>query len=522
MKKLTGILFALLFMLSPAKAQLTQAQVLADINSMLLSCGNGCNTAATLRALLDIMVQATFQVYPAAIVPTASPFNCVGDGVADDTACMQSALNSSVSNGVPLLVGFNNTKYLITSPLSTSGVVHIEGFSPVGNDGVANAQTCLNGFTVGTHNIDLLQLNGPKSTVRNVCMQMGSTGNRRSLGAAIVLGGTDQGHSVITGNTIFWPYDGIQVGRSSSDLVRASYISNNVIRSPIRYGIANGLGTTNGATVGHTYIDNQIGCDSGVNGIGFAFFDGAVVVDGTTNGPNNCQIGTAIIPGNLQNVNGEFRGVMGDANTLHDLQIAPVETGGVLFGGTVNFLNFTQAWASSVGNVNSVAIDCPANTLCSEIIFNGLTAHGGPGQTVPIVDIARDAGGPFNLTLSNSTICSFGGAGGGEVALRLNTGAAATQARWIINNNRIGAACGTSGTTPTPIGIGIIGSAGANAGTIVINGNDVSQSATPLSYTPAGEYIIVSNNLGIPLITSCTGWRTGTIWNNAGVVSVCP
>jgi hypothetical protein len=65
MKKLVGILFVLLFMLSPAKAQLTQAQVNADINSMLTSCGNGCNTAATLRALLDIMAQATF--FPATV-----------------------------------------------------------------------------------------------------------------------------------------------------------------------------------------------------------------------------------------------------------------------------------------------------------------------------------------------------------------------------------------------------------------------------------------------------------------------
>lgn len=498
----------LLALASPASAQSTGGFLPGQIL-----------TAAELNAAFQGKADYPLPVPPPTyILPTA----CVGDGVANDTVCMQNALNAAVSAGLPLLVGFGNKKYLINAPLTSSGVVHIEGFAAIGNDGVGNAQTCLNGlFLAAGTNINLLNLTGPKVTIRNLCMQMGMPGALKAgPGAAILLGGSDQGHDEITGNTIFWPYDGIQVG-GSGGLVRASNISRNVIRSPARYGIAIGMGTTNGATAGITMIDNQIGCDVGPTGTALAIFDGAVVVDGTTNGPGNCVVGTAIIPGNLQNVNGEFRGVMGDSNTVHDLLIAPTETGGSVFGGTVNFLNFTQAWAASVTNTTSVAIDCPANTLCSDIIFNGLTAHGGAGELVPIVDIARDAGGPFNLTITNSTICSFGGAGAGEVALRLNLGSAGQQSRWIISNNRIGAACGTAGTTPTPIGIGIIGSAGANAGTIIINGNDVSQSATPLSYTPAGEYIIVSNNLGIPLITSCTGWRAGTLWNNAGVVSVC-
>lgn len=46
---------------APGRAQLSQSSVDNDIQTQLQSCGNGCNTAATLRALLDIMVQATFQ-----------------------------------------------------------------------------------------------------------------------------------------------------------------------------------------------------------------------------------------------------------------------------------------------------------------------------------------------------------------------------------------------------------------------------------------------------------------------------
>jgi hypothetical protein len=196
-------------------------------------------------------------------------------------------MNTAVSSGMPILIGFNNAKYLISSTLTESGVIDIEGYAPVGNDGVGNAQQCLNGF-IANGNITLLNLTGPKSIVRNVCFQMGPPGANRTAGAAIQLGGSDQGHSEITGNTIFWPYDGIQVGATSGSLVRASNISRNVIRSPRRYGIAIGMGTTNGAIAGITLHDNQIGCDVGATGTGLAIFDGAVSYDGTNNGPSNC------------------------------------------------------------------------------------------------------------------------------------------------------------------------------------------------------------------------------------------
>jgi hypothetical protein len=103
-------------------------------------------------------------------------------------------------------------------------VIDIEGYAPVGNDGVGNAQQCLNGFTANG-NITLLNLVGSKSIVRNVCFQMDQPVTNRTAGAAIQLGGTDQGHSEITGNTIFWPYDGIQIGAVPGDRVRASNIS---------------------------------------------------------------------------------------------------------------------------------------------------------------------------------------------------------------------------------------------------------------------------------------------------------
>lgn len=61
MKTLLAFVLSLLLPTSLAIAQLSQATVDADINSQLTSCGIGCNTALTLRNLLDVMVVATFQ-----------------------------------------------------------------------------------------------------------------------------------------------------------------------------------------------------------------------------------------------------------------------------------------------------------------------------------------------------------------------------------------------------------------------------------------------------------------------------
>lgn len=62
MKKIALALLVLASLLSPARAQLTQAQVITDINTQLLSCSpNRCNTAASLRGLLAILAQASFQ-----------------------------------------------------------------------------------------------------------------------------------------------------------------------------------------------------------------------------------------------------------------------------------------------------------------------------------------------------------------------------------------------------------------------------------------------------------------------------
>ena len=95
-------------------------------------------------------------------------YGAAGNGVTDDTAAVQNAINASVAAGVPVCI----TKlHYISSGLTSSGnPVDIEGFAPVGNDGVSNAQNCLSGLITNS-NITMLYLTNSKVTMRNLCEQ---------------------------------------------------------------------------------------------------------------------------------------------------------------------------------------------------------------------------------------------------------------------------------------------------------------------------------------------------------------
>jgi len=145
MKKLVGVLFVLLSILGgPAKAQLTQAQVIADINSMLLSCGNGCNTAASLRALLTIIVQSAFQD-PSS---TLTYYGAVCNGSTNDDAAISAWLAATVAVGKPAY--FTGT-CAFNTPIVLPDVdsVTILGSSP---------GTAVLLYTGGTTNTDIIKI----------------------------------------------------------------------------------------------------------------------------------------------------------------------------------------------------------------------------------------------------------------------------------------------------------------------------------------------------------------------------
>lgn len=124
------IIVALLFcwLVAPAQAQLTQAQIDTIINADVLSCGTGCVTADVLRFVLEQMNQSTFQAQglspalgcgnanPTCIVPTAPPGT-------SNTQAASTAFVNDPTNGIfsqphtwTALQTFNGGALVLTRP----------------------------------------------------------------------------------------------------------------------------------------------------------------------------------------------------------------------------------------------------------------------------------------------------------------------------------------------------------------------------------------------------------------------
>lgn len=465
---------------------------------------------------------------PPASGVTAMVFGAGGAGTTDDTTKVQNTINAASLAGIPVL--FDSTHlYKVTSSLVVSTPVKIQGPFRYGiwQTATTNTQSYCAWGILATGNINVFQLQAQTGTLSGVCIQPGTASSTTAanaatsatVGAAIQLAPASSSNYIsgwtITYNTILHPYDGITVdgtGASSNccgagTAADGNLIANNTIVNPADAGITNGRNTVYANTSGNNYYDNAILCANSVskaNGIGFELSDGAVNYEGTDNGPEACHIGMLLNPGSIssqnQNVGLRAHGVLGDQSGLYGLEIAPTVNGSV--GGTVQFVSFDAAWAASTGNQTAIYMSCPANTNCNHITFNNLIAHGGTGQTVPIVNIQQLQGGPNDFSLLNSTICSAGTPGSGEVALNIALNYAA---HYLINNNRLGSNCGGAAT---PIGVALTSAASTGNGQIAIVGNDFSDvlaaGGTPISYTPyasgsnsGDDVVTIKDNLGV-------------------------
>ncbi|CAB3784268.1 hypothetical protein [Pararobbsia alpina] len=470
---------------------------------------------------------------PPASGVTAMVFGAAGNGTATDTTALQSTINATAAAKIPLLFDAQHL-YKTTAPLTVSTPLKIVGPYRYGVWQTASTNTqsyCAWGI-LATGNTDVLVLNAQTGTLTGVCIQPGTAtattaanaATSATAGAAVKLAPVDASHYIsgwtIAFNTILHPYDGIAIdgtGASSNccgagTAADGNLIANNTIVNPADAGIANGRNTVYANTTGNNYYDNAILCinsTSQANGIGFLLADGAVNYEGTDNGPLGCHIGMALIPGSIsgqnQNVGLRAHGVLGDQSGLYGLEIAPYVPSGASVGGAVQFVSFDAAWAASTSNQTAIYASCPANTSCNHITFNNIIAHGGSGQTVPIMNVQQGQGGPNDFSIVNSTLCSTGAAGTGEVALNLSL---AYAAHVLVNNNRIGSNCGPGGSTPTQVGLALSIAHPTGNGQISIIGNDFSdvQSGgyTPISYTPyasggvnGDDVVIVKDNLGV-------------------------
>ncbi|TAJ89744.1 hypothetical protein [Reyranella sp.] len=265
-------------------------------------------------------------------------FGCKGDGVTDDTACMQATLDAASNRTIEL----GPHLYLISSALSTSNTVGI-----VGSQGPAGiySSSCTTGLKAGATNLTLLTLTGWNSSISNVCFQMGDAFNDNSSGAAIKLG--VGGQFIVADNQINYPFVGIDVTGSGSNQNVESLLQRNTVFVPSDGGAAIRVGkdSTSGNTVNTRLYDNAYVGSATNTASGIMFLDaGGPFMFG--NAPYLMGTGTKIFPGSGQMVAYLLaRDLAGDTSYVNELLIDSN-------GGIVRQLDFVGAWMAGSGGAS--------------------------------------------------------------------------------------------------------------------------------------------------------------------------
>jgi hypothetical protein len=492
---------------------------IADNGAQVQSSGTGC-WIADLQS-----VRATAQVW-----------GCVGDGVADDTACVQAAITAAGRLGIPL--SFNTTNlYRIMQPLTVAAPVALEGpfrygyWHPGSASGNPSEEKCSWGLMTPATGINMLNVTATTGTIRGLCIDM--TGNTQLVAtagtainvappSAIDLFGwhahrAEHDPAALCRDCPQWrrAFRAECCGAKARRPTRSSFQHNSIVSPGI--GIEVGKNTVWATTVGITMTDNGMVCGryGTPRGKGLVVHDGAVWYDGTQNGPLGCTVGIEIVPVGIgtdpQWVQFNGDGVFGDQSTLHDLWIHPGQ------GGWLSPVRVSGKgpWANQTSNGNAVLIDCtaPTESFCDGITIDNLIAFGGSDQNQPVVDIKAGPGGPFNFSLTNSNIRQGGkGAvpGGNAVGLNIKFFPGSDYAgNWNITNNIIGAVslgCCTAPNTVMPVAMALdlSGSTSVSSAAINITGNNFSNHLNlpnkPLALNlgaSTGHRIIIRNNIGI-------------------------
>jgi hypothetical protein len=460
---------------------------------------------------------------PAGGALTPQTHGCIGDGVTDDTLCMQNAINAATAQGVALRVDDGYHKYKITASLTaTSGILDLEGTN--GNQGAYNDPGCTSGFVSGFDG-DLLKITIPVYTVRRICFQMAPVPGGRHGGLAISVGtaSSSMGGGVIEYNSIVNPYEGIGLASDAAGTQKVcqnTYILYNTVYNPLNIGIVLGRNSVNDGCGDTTMIANFVSCNrpAVANATGIDAWDGDVHYEGGQSGPLKCRVGFKISPGvgnSLvgQNFNGQFSGVLGDSSgtlggsNIHDFWITTGSPSSV-----VGFVELSNAWASGGTIPNGdvpVLIENPGGGVVTDILINGLTARTAGTSTIMQVN-----GNVLNLTLNGSRLCAWNN-GAVTNGLVLNfAGNIINEGHYVITGNQIGACEDYSGAAMTNgIVINPNGGTGNSNNWIVITGNDLSSTTNPIVYPPAAQLstnndVIIQNNLGVddtnPAITSAS------------------
>lgn len=405
-----------------------------------------------------------------ASVLTFAPIpGCVGDGVANDTTCVQAALTA----GGTINLGAHLYK---VNALSTSAMVAIIGLQ--GGGGLYST-TITSGFVAASSNINLLTLTGSNSRVSGVGFSMGTAGANTS-GAALTVGVSTQ--TTIIDNQINYPFVGIDVTGSGSSQNVSTGVIRNVIVGPSNGGAAIriGVNSVGSNTVDTRVTDNQISASSSNTAIGILMLDaGGLYMRG--NDPFMMGTGTKIFPGANQYVQAFIYDVVGDTSYFNDLLIDTASA-----SGQYTDLTFTNTWSSSSLGTNVLIQNTGGGGAGSVMFLNHKTIL---SPTPPAIAFDIEAG---EVSLNGSRVGSKFAAPG-STAIKIGSAAKSVS----ITALRPFAMLAPTGGTFGSVGTGILVS-GAN--TFQILGNHLTGATTPLSYTPTAggtDTATIGDNIGV-------------------------
>ena len=368
-------------------------------------------------------------------------YGAVGNGVANDTAAVQAAINAAQALG-SRSVYVGDGKYNIQSALADNGVQ----INIVGNNGGAGAYgtTCTNGLIIGAANFNLLTFTNPNSTITNYCIAA-AAGVTNTSGAAITVtyGASAGANSAkVTNGTIYGACIDVSVTGSGTNQTDDVYVMNNEF-VPVNHSgcaaIQVGSGSTDANTVDNYFMENGIYCGgtaSAADGIDVFDSGGSYFMWNTM---YHCNHGTYLLVGAGQLIQANyFEGILGDTSTTYDLLVDTVTTTGAIFGNT-----FNHWWASSGADGDILIQNSGNNTSLSGLYFDGGQAYiAGTGN------IGFHVNGSWtNVRVTNSTICAaaFANTGAGAVVFENADNGSGPKA-FMVANNHIGACDHFSGS----------------------------------------------------------------------------
>lgn len=411
---------------------------------------------------------------------------CVGDGVTDDTACVQAAINASANK--VLLVG--PRLYKINAVTDNGHTVTIIGQQTV-SAGVVTPATCVSGFVAGSVNLNLITLSNNGSSIKNTCIQMAASSGTNTSGAAITTSG-GAAQQVIS-NQINNACIGINLVGSNAPIARHNYIFG--ITNSGCEGIVVGLGGLGEATTDAHLDVNSIDCGgtaavpSTGDGIVLLASGGSWISEGEVHG---CNRGLVINPGASQTVSWLYcNHTAFDSNADTNILISSSNATGVARG-----LYFDQCWSGSSGFTTvrgtqaGVTVQAGSGTVDGvSFLHQRVYAAGGHGF---------DLQGGNHISIRHSTVC---GVGNGSATVFALVNVASNLNNVLINDNRLLGACdNVLAGQSAPNGIVLNGS---NAST-TITGNDLS------SGLALGVAAIVGNPTNASVVANNTGVDTAT------------